>query len=65
MSLGTGSAALGAGLGASAGGAAVSLGLVFAPVWPIIAGIAGGAGIGYAAYKVINNWKEKPGEENS
>ena len=60
-SIGTGSAALGAGLGASVGGAvaagsvtvlgsqalggaAISLGLVSAPVWPIIAGIAGGAG---------------------
>lgn len=81
-SLGTGSAALGAGIGASAGGAvaagsvtvlgsqalggaAVSLGLVSAPVWPIVAGIAGGAGIGYAAYKAIKYWKNKPDEESN
>jgi len=80
--VGTGSAAIGASLGASAGGAvaagsvtvlgsqalggaAVSLGLVSAPVWPVVAGIAGGAGIGYAAYKAIKYWKNKPGEENS
>ncbi|WP_345977823.1 hypothetical protein [Sulfurimonas sp. HSL3-7] len=81
-SVGTGSAALGAGLGASAGGAvaagsvtllgsqalggaAVSLGLVSAPIWPIVAGIAGGAGIGYVAYKAIKYWKEKPDLESS
>ena len=46
------------------GGAAVSLGLISAPVWPIVAGIAGGAGIGYAAYKAIKYWKDNPGEEN-
>jgi len=82
VSIGTGSAALGAGLGASAGGAvaagsvtvlgsqalggaAVSLGLVSAPVWPIVAGIAGGVGVGYAAYKAIKYWNDKPSKENS
>lgn len=80
--IGTGSATLGAGFGASAGGAvaagsvtvlgsqalggaAVSLGLVSAPVWPIVAGIAGGAGIGYAAYKAIKYWNDQSGKENS
>lgn len=81
-SVSTGSAALGAGVGAAAGsaaavgsvtvlgsqalgGVAVSLGLVSAPVWPIIAGLAGGAGIGYAAYKAIKYWNNKPDLENS
>lgn len=81
-SIGTGSAALGAGVGASAGGAvaagsvtvlgsqalggaAVSLGLVSVPVWPIVAGVAAGAGIGYAAYKAIKYWGNNPEEENS
>jgi hypothetical protein len=44
------------------GGLAVSLGLVAAPLWPIIAGVAGGAGVGYATYKAIKYWgkdKEK------
>ncbi len=76
-SISSGSAALGAGVGASAGGAvaagsvtvlgsqalggaAVSLGLISAPVWPLVAGIAGGAGIGYATYKAIKYWKSKP-----
>lgn len=45
------------------GGAAISLGLVSAPVWPIVAGVAGGAGIGYAAYKAIKYWKSKPRDE--
>jgi hypothetical protein len=76
-SIGTGSAALGAGIGASAGGAVaagsvtvlgsqalggavVSLGLVSAPVWPVVAGIAGGTAIGYAAYKAVKYWYSKP-----
>lgn len=76
-SIGIGSTALGAGIGASTGGvaaastvtvlgsqalggAAVSLGLVSMPVWPIVAGVAGGAGIGYTAYKAIKYWRTKP-----
>jgi len=44
-------------LGSSAlGGAAISLGIVSAPLWPVIAGIAGGAGLGYAAYKAVKYW---------
>jgi hypothetical protein len=79
---GTGSVVLGAGLGASAGGAiaassvtvlgsqalggvGLSLGLISAPIWPIVAGVAGGAGIGYAAYKTIKYWRNRPEEENS
>lgn len=38
------------------GGVAVSLGIVSAPMWPIIAGVVGGAGLGYAAYKAIKYW---------
>lgn len=81
-SIGSGSAALGAWLGASAGGvaaassvsvlgsqalggAAVSFGLISAPIWPVVAGIAGGAGIGYAAYKAIKYWKNKPNPKKS
>ncbi len=80
--LGSSSAAIGAGILGSAstvaatgsvtvlgsqalGGAAISLGLVSAPVWPIIAGVAGGAGIGYAAYKAVKYWNSKPEAENS
>ena len=47
------------------GGAAVSLGIVSAPVWPVVAGIAGGAGIGYAAYKAIKYWYRKPDSASS
>lgn len=47
------------------GGAAVSVRLVFAPVWPIVACMAGRAGIGYAAYKAIKYWTSKPEEESS
>lgn len=39
------------------GGVAISLGLVSAPVWPIIAGVAGGAGLGYTAYKAFKHWR--------
>ncbi len=46
------------------GGTAISLGLVSAPVWPLIAGVAGGAGIGYAAYKAIKYWSSKPDKKN-
>ena len=47
------------------GGMAVSLGLVSAPLWPVIVGIAGGAGLGYAAYKAVKYWGSKPEMENS
>jgi uncharacterized membrane protein YebE (DUF533 family) len=47
-------------LGSSAlGGVALSLGLVSAPIWPVIAGVAGGAGLGYAAYKAVKYWVQK------
>ncbi len=48
------------------GGAAVSLGLISAPVWPIVAGaavVAGVLGIGY--YAVLKNWEDKSDEKNS
>lgn len=81
-SVSSASSLLGAGLGASAGGAlaagsvtvlgsnvlggaAISLGLVSAPLWPVIAGVAGGAGVGYAAYKAVKYWRRKPEPENS
>lgn len=38
------------------GGVALSLGLVSAPVWPVVAGAAGGLGLGYAAYKAVKYW---------
>ena len=42
------------------GGVAVSLGLVSAPIWPVVAGVVGGAGLGYAAYKAIKYWGSEP-----
>ncbi|NHN36563.1 hypothetical protein G8764_04570 [Pseudomaricurvus alcaniphilus] len=79
---GISSAALGATVGASAGGAvaagsvavlgsstlggvAISMGLIAAPIWPVIAGVAGGAGIGFAAYKAVKYWRAKPESDTS
>ncbi len=45
------------------GGAAVSLGIVSAPLWPVIAGVAAGAGLGYATYKAVKYWAKKPDEK--
>ena len=45
------------------GGVAISLGLASAPVWPVIAGIAGGAGLGYAACKAIKCWGQNDQED--
>jgi hypothetical protein len=42
------------------GGVAVSLGLASAPIWPVIAGVVGGAGLGYAVYKAIKYWGSEP-----
>lgn len=42
------------------GGIAVSLGIATAPIWPVIAGVVGGAGLGYAAYKAIKYWGSEP-----
>lgn len=47
------------------GGAAITLGLISAPVWPVVAGVAGGAGMGYAAYKAIKYWNDKSDEEKT
>jgi hypothetical protein len=44
----------------SPGGVAVSLGIVSAPLWPVIAGVAGEAGFGYAAYNAVKYWGSKP-----
>jgi hypothetical protein len=44
------------------GGVALSLGLVSATLWPVIAGVVGGAGLGYAAYKAIKYWGSEPEE---
>ena len=82
-SLTAGTAALGAGVGASVagavaagsvtvlgshalGGVAISLGLVSAPVWPVVAGVAGvagGAGVGYAVFKALKYWSGKSKKE--
>jgi hypothetical protein len=51
-------------LGSSAlGGVAVSLGIVSAPVWPVVAGVAGGAGLGYSLYKAVKYWGYNPGDK--
>lgn len=44
------------------GAAALSLGLVSAPVWPIIAGGAAGIALGVAAWKGVKYYKGKPKE---
>lgn len=44
------------------GAAALSLGLVSAPVWPIIAGGAAGIALGVAAWKGVKYYKSKPKE---
>ena len=41
------------------GGAASILGLISAPVLPVVAGVAIGAGMGSAAYKAIECWSDK------
>lgn len=41
------------------GGVAVSLGLISAPVWPMLAGLAGCAGLGYATSKALKYWLDK------
>ena len=42
------------------GGIALSLGLVSAPIWPVIAGGAGGLALGVAAWKGVQRWKGGP-----
>jgi len=37
------------------GAVALSLGVVSAPVWPVVACVVAGAGVGYAAYKAISD----------
>ena len=44
----------------SIGGVVISLGIVSAPLWPVIAGVAGGAGLGYAAHEAVKYWGSKP-----
>lgn len=44
------------------GGVALSMGIVSAPVWPVVASAAGGLGLGYAAYKAVKYWRS--GSEN-
>lgn len=41
------------------GAVALSLGLVSAPVWPIIAGGAAGLAVGVAGWKVVKNYRNK------
>jgi hypothetical protein len=45
------------------GAAALSLGLVSAPVWPIIAGGAAGLAIGVAAWKGVKHYRNKQEKE--
>jgi hypothetical protein len=65
---GLGGAAIGSSIAASSvsilgsytlGATALSLGLVSAPVWPVVAGCAGGACAGYAAWKTAKRWIER------
>jgi hypothetical protein len=44
------------------GAAALSVGLISAPVWPIIAGGAAGLALGVAAWKGIKHYKGRPNE---
>jgi hypothetical protein len=62
---GLGGAAIGSSIAASSvsvlgsytlGTTALSLGLVSAPVWPLVAGCAGGACAGYMAWKTAKRW---------
>ena len=43
------------------GGVALSLGLVLAPVWPIIAGGAAGLAVGLAGWKAVTHYRNKSG----
>jgi len=45
------------------GGVALSLGIASVPILPVVAGVAGGAGFGYAAYKALKYWSTKDIEE--
>lgn len=46
------------------GAAALSLGLVSAPVWPVVAGAAAGLGLGVAAWKGLKRYKDKQDSKN-
>lgn len=46
------------------GAVALSLGLVSAPVWPIVAGGAAGLAVGLAAWKGIKHYRNKPGTDD-
>lgn len=41
------------------GAAALSLGLISAPVWPVIAGGAAGLAVGLAGWKVVKHYRNK------
>lgn len=47
------------------GAAALSLGLVSAPVWPVVAGGAAGLALGVAAWKGIKHFREKRNDDPS
>ncbi len=47
------------------GAVALSLGLIAAPVWPIIAGGAAGLALGVTAWKGVKYFKDKPNNANS
>ncbi len=40
------------------GSTAVALGIVSTPLWPVIVGVTGGAGLGYAVYRVARGWRK-------
>ena len=44
------------------GAAALSLGLVSAPLWPVIAGGAAGLGLGYAAWSTVRRFTGTTGD---
>ena len=62
-SLATGSVTV---LGSHAlGAAALSLGLVSAPIWPVIAGGAAGLALGVAAWKGVTHFRNKEGDTSA
>ncbi len=47
------------------GAAALSLGLVSAPVWPVVTGAAAGLGLGVAAWKGVKRYKDNQDRKNA
>ena len=45
------------------GGIVLTLGIVSAPLWPVLAGVVGGAGFGYVAYMGTKYFGKPPGPE--